>query len=109
MTPTPDHMRLQRQVEDASARLARTTGQPVVGAALQKFEGGTGVAFSVRDAQLGQVERILFMLLGELAADLRPGTVEGCETCTAAYARVIAAVAALRPVFDAAETGKGCH
>mgnify|MGYP003663028727 CR=1 FL=1 len=109
MTTTPDHMRLQRQVEDASARLVRTTGQPVFVAAVQEFAGGQGVAFSIRDASLGQVERVLYMLLANLADSYQTGTVEGCETCTAAYARVRTAAAALLPVFDDVESRKGCH
>jgi len=98
MTADTDFARLQRQVADAAKRLNRTADVPVLIAAVVDLgEGATGVGFAVHGLTNAQHERAHFMLLSQLAEHLQPGAVEGCPDCSAAWARVSAAVEALRP------------
>lgn len=108
MSGEPSNARLQRQTADAAKRLNRTTGAPSMAVAMEDLDdGGMGVAFAVEGPRNAQIELALLMLLMKLAEDLQPGTAEGCEDCSAAYARVSAAVAALEPGFCQGSDLKG--
>lgn len=107
MTDIDDNARLQRQVEDAVARLKRTSGAPVAAFAFHDIEGGMGLAYAVDGPRMSQLELGCFMLLTRLEQDLMIGAAEGCETCGAAWERVAAALAALKPGFVAGADVKG--
>lgn len=94
----PEHLRLQRQTEDAAKRLNRTTGKGCITAVLNDSGGGdVGLAFSVEGLRTGQVEKSLLILLSALARQLEAGVAEGCADCVASFERVLNAMSALRP------------
>lgn len=101
MTAEPDPLRLERQVGDAARRLQRTSGCPAMVAAVIEVEGGSGVAFQIQGLTNLQTEFAHFVLLQRLARELEPGAATNCPSCSAAWARVSAAVEALRPGFGA--------
>lgn len=107
MTGAPPHLRLERQVDDAAKRLHRTSGCPVLIAAALEVDGATGVGFSVHGLTSRQQELAHFMLLQRLADDLQPGAAADCPKCSAAWARISAAVEALRPGFAGPDADHG--
>lgn len=111
MTAEPDISRLQRQVGDAAKRLHRTTDcSALVVAVADLGEGNRGVAYTVHGLTDAEQELAILAVLTQLANELQPGAAEGCPDCTAAWSRVSAAAAALRPAFvnlDGHAHGKG--
>lgn len=104
----PEHLRLQRQTEDAARRLNRTTGKGCITAILNELGGGdVGLAFSVEGLRTAQVEKALLILLGALARQLEAGVAEGCADCVASYERVLNAMTALRVKATADEEACG--
>ena len=107
MVAEPDGLKLQRQAEDGAKRLHRITGGPAIVALVHGDDAGAAVAHFVIGSRLGEVELAIFAMLQGLERELQPGAAANCDTCSASYARVSAALAALAPGFEPGAPRRG--